>query len=55
MFLYARYAVVAAGRAMWESVFSDTGKFAPYTSTECDGERLLYVPDEAYELATGKE
>lgn len=54
-FLYARCAVVAAGRDVWESVFSDAGAFAPYTSTEYDGERLLYVPDEAYELATGKE
>lgn len=54
-FLYARCAVVAAGRAVWESVFSDTEKFVPYTSTERDGEWLLYVPDEAYELATGKE
>ncbi len=27
----------------------------PYTSLAYDGERLLYIPDEAYELATGKE
>ncbi|MER5734390.1 DUF4240 domain-containing protein [Streptomyces sp. NPDC002262] len=53
-FLYARCAVVA-GRAVWESVFSDVDEFVPYTSTERDGEWLLYVPDEAYEPATGKE
>ncbi|THA56027.1 DUF4240 domain-containing protein [Streptomyces sp. A0958] len=53
-FLYARCAVVAAGRGVWESAFSDAAAFAPYTSTEYDGESLLYVPDEAYELATGK-
>ncbi|WP_328558224.1 DUF4240 domain-containing protein [Streptomyces sp. NBC_00358] len=55
VFLYARCAVVAAGRAVWEGVFFDVDKFAPYTSTEFDGEWLLYVPDQAYELATGKE
>ncbi|WP_306956056.1 DUF4240 domain-containing protein [Streptomyces sp. B4I13] len=54
-FLYARCAVVAAGQAVWEGVFFDVDKFAPYTSTECDGEWLLYVPEQAYELATGKE
>ncbi|MET9849286.1 DUF4240 domain-containing protein [Streptomyces ossamyceticus] len=54
-FLYARCAVVAAGQAVWEGVFFDVDKFAPYTSTEFDGEWLLYVPDRAYELATGKE
>ncbi|MER5599396.1 DUF4240 domain-containing protein [Streptomyces sp. NPDC002265] len=54
-FLYARCAVVAAGQAVWESVFLDVDKFFPYTSAECDGEWLLYVPDQAYELATGKE
>ncbi|MFE7712128.1 DUF4240 domain-containing protein [Streptomyces sp. NPDC057486] len=55
VFLYTRCAVVAAGQAVWESVFFDTDKFAPYTSTEYDGEWLLYVPDKAYELATGEE
>ena len=54
-FLYARCAVVAAGQDVWESVFFDTNRFAPYTSTEYDGEWLLYVPDKAYELATGEE
>ncbi|MCL7429278.1 DUF4240 domain-containing protein [Streptomyces sp. YS415] len=53
-FLYAHSAVVAAGQAAWEGVFFDIDKFAPYTSTECDGEWLLYVPDQAYALATGK-
>ncbi|MEU8981001.1 DUF4240 domain-containing protein [Streptomyces sp. NPDC048309] len=55
VFLYARCAVVAAGRAVWEGVFFDVDKFVPYTSTRFDGEWLLYVPDQAYELATGKE
>ncbi|WP_329030679.1 DUF4240 domain-containing protein [Streptomyces sp. NBC_01423] len=54
-FLYARCAVVAAGREAWESALSDPAEFAPYTSLDYDGERLLYIPDEAYELATGKE
>ena len=54
-FLYARCAVVAAGQVVWEGVFFDIDKFAPYTSTERDGEWLLYVPDRAYELAAGKE
>lgn len=55
VFLYARCAVVAAGQAVWESVFFDAAKFAPYTSSEHDGEWLLYVPGMAYELATGEE
>lgn len=54
-FLYARCAVVAAGQAVWEDVFFDVDKFAPFTSTRYDGEWLLYVPDQAYELATGRE
>ncbi|MET7284486.1 DUF4240 domain-containing protein [Streptomyces sp. NPDC005573] len=54
VFLYARCAVVAAGQAVWEGVFFDVDRFAPYTSAECDGEWLLYVPDQAYELATGR-
>ncbi len=55
VFLYTRCAVVAAGRSVWESVFFDVDKFAPYTASEYDGESLLYVPDQAYELATGQE
>ncbi|MGW3399286.1 DUF4240 domain-containing protein [Streptomyces hydrogenans] len=55
VFSYARCAVVAAGQAVWESVFFDVDKFAPYTSSERDGEWLLYVPDKAYELATGEK
>ncbi|OKJ56885.1 hypothetical protein AMK27_24600 [Streptomyces sp. CB02009] len=55
VFLYTRCAVVAAGQAVWESVFFDVDKFAPYTSSECDGEWLLYVPDKAYKLTTCKE
>ncbi|MDT9688943.1 DUF4240 domain-containing protein [Streptomyces sp. P9(2023)] len=33
VFLYTRCAVVAAGQAVWESVFFDVEKFAPYTSS----------------------
>ncbi|MFI6944313.1 DUF4240 domain-containing protein [Streptomyces sp. NPDC050418] len=55
VFLYTRCAVVAAGRSVWESVFFDVDRFAPYTASEYDGESLLYVPDQAYELATGRE
>lgn len=55
VFLYSRCAVVAAGRAVWEAVFFDVSKFAPFTAPRYDGEWLLYVPDQAYELATGKE
>ncbi len=55
VFLYTRCAVVAAGRTVWERVFSDVDAFTPYTACEYDGEWLLYVPDNAYELATGKE
>ncbi|MFI0964078.1 DUF4240 domain-containing protein [Streptomyces sp. NPDC021080] len=40
-FLYARCAVVAAGQAVWESVFFDVGEFAPYITAECDGKWLL--------------
>ncbi|MFC8434444.1 DUF4240 domain-containing protein [Streptomyces sp. NPDC057253] len=54
-FLYARCAVVAAGQSVWESVFVDVARFAPYTASTCDGESLLYVPDQAYKLATGEE
>ncbi|MFD4582895.1 DUF4240 domain-containing protein [Streptomyces sp. NPDC087659] len=55
VFLYTRCAVVAAGQSVWESVFFDVAKFAPFTASEYDGESLLYVPDQAYELATGQE
>lgn len=54
-FLYARCAVAATGRAVWEGVFFDVHKFAPYTTPGYGAECLLYVPDTAYELATGRE
>jgi hypothetical protein len=47
--------VVAAGRAVWEAVFFNVDQFAPYTASTHEGESLLYVPDRAYELATGEE
>ncbi|MFI6846576.1 DUF4240 domain-containing protein [Kitasatospora sp. NPDC050467] len=52
-FLYARAAVVAAGRRTYESVFGEPERFAPFTGRHC--EELLYVHEEAYERATGEE
>ncbi|WP_406193817.1 DUF4240 domain-containing protein [Kitasatospora sp. NBC_01560] len=52
-FLYARAAVVAAGRATYEGVFGRPERFAPFTALHC--EELLYVHEEAYEQATGEE
>ncbi|MBP0449161.1 DUF4240 domain-containing protein [Kitasatospora sp. RG8] len=52
-FLYARAAVVAAGRAVYESVFGEPDRFAPFTARHC--EELLYVHEDAYEQATGEE
>ncbi|MER8101468.1 DUF4240 domain-containing protein [Kitasatospora sp. NPDC094016] len=52
-FLYARAAVVVAGRDVYESVFHDPERFAPFTARQC--EPLLYVHEEAFELVTGTE
>ncbi|WP_371616265.1 DUF4240 domain-containing protein [Streptomyces sp. NBC_00454] len=52
-FLYARAAVVAAGRRTYESVFGHPELFAPFTARHC--EQLLYVHEEAFEQATGEE
>ncbi|MGW6485710.1 DUF4240 domain-containing protein [Streptomyces sp. NPDC055056] len=54
-FLYSRCAVVAAGQSAWESVFFDVDKFAPYTASTHDGESLLFVSDQANELAIDRE
>ncbi|MFF3002147.1 DUF4240 domain-containing protein [Kitasatospora sp. NPDC057940] len=52
-FLYTRAAVVAAGRDVYESMFHDPDRFAPFTARQC--EPLLYVHEEAFELVTGTE
>lgn len=52
-FLYARAAVVTAGRLAYESVLADPDRFADFEDEH--GEQLLHVPEEAYEQATGEE
>lgn len=54
-FLCTRAAVVAAGRAEYESVLRDPRRFAPYADGLVRAEQLLYVPDTAYEHLTGEE
>ncbi|MFF4346948.1 DUF4240 domain-containing protein [Streptomyces sp. NPDC001530] len=54
-FLYTRAAVVAAGRAEYERVLTDSSRFAPYAAAPVSAESLLYVPDESYERITGEE
>ncbi|MGW4651832.1 DUF4240 domain-containing protein [Kitasatospora sp. NPDC004289] len=52
-FLYTRAAVVVAGRDVYEGVFYDPERFAPFTTRQC--ELLLYVHEEAFEQVTGTE
>lgn len=52
-FLYARAAVVAAGRATYEQVLADPTAFS--REWDLDAEGLLYVASSAYEEATGQE
>ncbi|MCO6010578.1 DUF4240 domain-containing protein [Actinoallomurus purpureus] len=54
-FLYTRAAVVAAGPEVYERVLRDPAEFAPYASGRVWAERLLYVPDRAYEHIAGEE
>ncbi len=54
-FLYARAAVVAAGRTVFDSVLQDAATFAPYATNHIWAESLLYTPDRAYERITGEE
>lgn len=54
-FLYARAAVVAAGRQTYEDVLREPARFRPYAEELIWAESLLYVPDEAYRELTGKE
>ncbi|MEV7616883.1 DUF4240 domain-containing protein [Streptomyces sp. NPDC089799] len=55
VFLHIRCAVVAAGRAAYESVLADPAEFAPYAEGPARAEDLLYVPDQAYEHLTGEQ
>ncbi|MFH8411185.1 DUF4240 domain-containing protein [Streptomyces sp. NPDC018019] len=55
VFLYARCAVVAAGREVFEGVLQDPGAFAPFAAGLIWAESLLYTPDHAYERVTGEE
>ncbi|MFJ3667308.1 DUF4240 domain-containing protein [Streptomyces sp. NPDC090106] len=54
-FLYSRAAVVAAGRAAFDSVLQDPAAFTPYAVDLIWAEPLLYTPDRAYERITGEE
>lgn len=54
-FLYTRAGVVAAGRAVFESVLKDPAAFAPYAADLIWAECLLYTPDRAYRRITGEE
>ena len=54
-FLYARCAVVAAGRDVYEGVFADPSGFGPFTAPALAGEWLLYVAQNAFEVVTGEE
>ncbi|MFJ9448385.1 DUF4240 domain-containing protein, partial [Kitasatospora sp. NPDC101235] len=51
-FLYTRAAVVAAGRAEYETVLNDPALFGPYAEDFIWAEPLLYVPDNAYQSLT---
>lgn len=53
--LYTRCAVVAAGRAAFESVIRDPADFVPYATDRIWAEGLLYAPDHAYERITGEK
>lgn len=54
-FLYARAAVVAAGRTEFGSVLQDPSAFTPYATDLIWAEPLLYAPDRAYKRITGEE
>jgi hypothetical protein len=54
-FLYARAAVVAGGREVYDQVLQDPTLFAPYNDELIWAEPLLTVPDVAYQNLTGEE
>ena len=53
-FLYARMAVIANGRDVYEQVLAEPRRF-PARSAGVWFERLLYVCDDAFHLATGRD
>lgn len=53
-FLYVRLAVIANGRYVYESVLADPRRF-PARSTGVWFETLLYVSDDAYRRASGRD
>ena len=53
-FLYTRAAVVAAGRAVFDSVLQDPAAFEPYATNLIWAESLVYTPDRAYKRITGE-
>jgi hypothetical protein len=53
-FLYARLAVIANGQETYEMILSNPSRF-PARSTNIWFEKLLYVCDDAYRLATGED
>jgi Protein of unknown function (DUF4240) len=53
-FLYARLAVIANGRKTYEMILSKPSQF-PARSTNIWFEKLLYVCDDAYRIATGQD
>jgi hypothetical protein len=55
LFLYARCAVVVAGRDAYRAVLADADRVRPLLDWEQQDEELLSVAQEAYELATGLE
>ncbi|GAA1384077.1 DUF4240 domain-containing protein [Catellatospora chokoriensis] len=55
-FLYARCAVVVAGREVVATVLADKAAFAPYATDEAaHAESILDVASNAYRLKTGRE
>lgn len=54
-FLYARAAVVAGGREVYDRVLRDPALFAPYNDELIWAEPLLYAPNDAYQNLTGEE
>jgi hypothetical protein len=53
-FLYARCAVVGAGRSAWESVVAEPPAFAARPWQMADGELLLALVESAYDERTGE-
>lgn len=54
-FLYARAAVVAAGRTEFDSVLQHPSAFTSYAIAPIWAEPLLYTPDQAYKRITEEE